>query len=159
MAELGIVAAAAQLLDNSIKVIFKLSWFCSEVRSTSEKLRGLQFELAQQTALSKSLLANLGAFSSVPGTGDLRPIVQGYNHLLDCLHQNLDRFATNENEGQIRRGLNTVRAFHDFPSKEEIRRLCDQLNDRRNLLSVWLGNMNLCEQASIYCAKRGCPSY
>jgi len=140
MAELGIVAAAAQLLDNSIKVIFKLSWFCSEVKSTPEKLRGLQAELAQQTALSKSLLANLGAFSSVSGTGDLRPIVQDYTDLLDCLHDTLAKFAAKENEGQIRRGWNTVRAIH---SKDEIRRLCNQLDDRRNLLSVWLGNMNL----------------
>ncbi|KAK4208663.1 hypothetical protein QBC37DRAFT_452202 [Rhypophila decipiens] len=148
MAELGIAAAAAQFLDHSIKLVFKLSWFCSEVRSTPEKLHALQAEVSQQTSLAQNLLSNLGSSSSsTPGIGDLHQIVQDYTGLLTCISETLDKFSKNMNDGHFRRGWNTVRAIR---SKEEIQQLCTRLNDNRDLLCVWLGYLNLLTTTQVH---------
>ncbi|KAM7220131.1 hypothetical protein V8F06_004459 [Rhypophila decipiens] len=148
MAELGIAAAAAQFLHHSIKVVFKLSWFCSEVRYTPEKLHALQAEVSQQTSLAQNLLSNLGnSSSSNPGIGDLHQILQDYTGLLTCISETLDKFSNNVNDGHFRRGWNTVRAIR---SKDEIQQLCTRLNDKRDLLCVGLGNLNLLTTTKVH---------
>ncbi|KAM7186342.1 hypothetical protein V8F33_011916 [Rhypophila sp. PSN 637] len=148
MAELGIAAAAAQFLHHSIKVVFKLSWFCSEIRSTPEKLQALQAEVSQQTALENNLLSNLiSSSSSTPEIDDLHQIVQDYTDLLAGISQTLARFSNHVSDGQIRRGWNTVSAIR---SKEEIQQLCTRLNDKMDLLCVWLGNLNLLTTTQVH---------
>lgn len=140
---LSISAAVVQFLEISVHLCMKLHSFCAEMRDVPEKLGSLETEITQQIRIAEDIRSSVSGISPALKPSSitlLREILDDYSSKMDQLLRILESVSCAPHNGLLKRSWNALRALD---KKTEILLCCDQLAQKKSLLSIWFGNTNM----------------
>lgn len=143
---LAISAGIVQFTSVALRLCTKLHWFCSEMQDIPNTMAQLHQDLKQQLSMAQDIQAAHGKISHAATTAPattgthLEPILDDYLQAMKALLMTLESVTKKDGMGAFRQGWNAMRAVY---KKNEILLLCDHLDRKKGLISIWLGNANL----------------
>lgn len=144
MAEvLGITAALVQFLDIGLRLSLKIRSFSNEVRDVPQKLNIVRGHVTQHIEVASSIRASIinSSLSLDPSSEALlKTILDEQRKQMELLLQLLDSFTNKADDGLFRRGWNGIQAID---KKKDIESACNRIEAKANLISLWLGNINV----------------
>ncbi|CAN9330023.1 unnamed protein product [Alternaria alternata] len=142
MAEVvGAVAAVVQFVDVALRLSSCLERFCSDVRNVPRRFLQLQIDLRQQIEIAQHIQNDhVPDFATTVSSSTLDAPLLEYISLADELSKTLERLLTRKNDGMLQRGWSGICSLS---KKEEVANICDRLDQKRSILSIWLNAANL----------------
>ena len=151
MAEVvGTVAAVVQFVDVALRLSSCLERFCSDVRSVPRRFLQLQIDLRQQIEIAQHIQNNhVPGFATTVSSLTLDAPLLEYTSLAawrsgsglaEELSKTLEGLLSRKNDGMLQRGWSGICSLR---KKEEVANICDRLEQKRSILSVWLNAANL----------------
>lgn len=140
---LSISAAVVQFLQITIRLCLKLHSFCAEMYDLPERLGSLESDLKQQIQVADDIQ---GLVSGTPpalnssSINSLQAILDDYSRKMEHLLRILNSVSNESHDGFLKRSWNALRALD---KKNAMLLCCDQLAQKRSLLSIWLGKANM----------------
>ena len=142
MAEVvGAVAAVVQLVDVALRLSSCLERFCSDVRNVPRRFLQLQIDLRQQIEIAQHIQNDhVPGFATTVSSLTLDAPLLEYTSLAEELSKTLEGLLARKNDGMLQRGWSGICSLR---KKEEVGNICDRLEQKRSILSVWLNAANL----------------
>jgi len=142
MAEVvGAVAAVVQFVDVALRLSSCLERFCSDVRNVPRRFLQLQIDLRQQIEIAQHIQNDhVPGFATTVSSPTLDAPLLEYVSLADELSKTLEGLLTRKNDGMLQRGWSGICSLR---KKEEVANICDRLEQKRSILSIWLTTANL----------------
>lgn len=142
MAEVvGAVAAVVQFVDVALRLSSCLERFCSDVRNVPRRFLQLQIDLRQQIEIAQHIQNDhVPGFATTVSSPTLDAPLLEYISLADELSKTLEGLLTRKNDGMLQRGWSGICSLR---KKEEVANICDRLEQKRSILSIWLTTANL----------------
>ncbi|CAN9255692.1 unnamed protein product [Alternaria alternata] len=142
MAEVvGTVAAVVQFVDVALRLSSCLERFCSDVRSVPRRFLQLQIDLRQQIEIAQHIQNDhVPGFATTVSSLTLDAPLLEYTSLAEELSKTLEGLLSRKNDGMLQRGWSGICSLR---KKEEVANICDRLEQKRSILSVWLNAANL----------------
>ena len=142
MAEVvGAVAAVVQFVDVALRLSSCLERFCSDVRSVPRRFLQLQIDLRQQIEIAQHIQNDhVPGFATTVSSLTLDAPLLEYTSLAEELSKTLEGLLSRKNDGMLQRGWSGICSLR---KKEEVANICDRLEQKRSILSVWLNAANL----------------
>ncbi|KAG6365656.1 hypothetical protein INS49_007267 [Diaporthe citri] len=140
---LSISAAVVQFLQVTVQLCLKLHGFCADMHDVPDRLGSLESDLKQQIRVAEniqSLVSGTSPALNSSSIDSLRAILDDYSTKMDHLLRILDSVSSKSHDGFFKRNWNALRALD---KKNAMLLCCDQLAQKRSLLSVWLGKANM----------------
>ena len=142
MAEtISAIAGIVQFIDVAVRLSSGLSRLCSDIRDVPQLFHQLRIDLVQQLQVAQEIRTHhLPTFASTVASSTFDSPLLDYIALAEQLHRTLDELLA------ISAGRPFLRSWHNLRSvrkKENILRLCDHLEQKKNTLSLWLSAANL----------------
>lgn len=140
---LSISAAVVQFLQVTVQLCLKLRSFYGEMHDVPERLESLELDLKQQIQVAKdiqNLVSGRSPALNSSSVDSLRAILDDYTGKMDHLSRILDSVSSESDDGFFKRSWNSLRALD---KKNAMLLCCDQLAQKRSLLSMWLGKANM----------------
>ena len=142
MAEVvGTVAAVVQFVDVALRLSSCLERFCSDVRSVPRRFLQLQIDLRQQIEIAQHIQNDhVPGFATTVSSLTLDAPLLEYTSLAEELSKTLEGLLSRKNDGMLQRGWSGICSLR---KKDEVANICDRLEQKRSILSVWLNAANL----------------
>ncbi|CAN9101984.1 unnamed protein product [Alternaria alternata] len=142
MAEVvGAVAAVVQFVDVALRLSSCLERFCSDVRNVPRRFLQLQIDLRQQIEIAQHIQNDhVPGFATTVSSSTLDAPLLEYTSLAEELSKTLEGLLSRKNDGMLQRGWSGICSLR---KKEEVANICDRLEQKRSILSVWLNAANL----------------
>ena len=142
MAEVvGTVAAVVQFVDVALRLSSCLERFCSDVRNVPRRFLQLQIDLRQQIEIAQHIQNDhVPGFATTVSSLTLDAPLLEYTSLAEELSKTLEGLLSRKNDGMLQRGWSGICSLR---KKEEVANICDRLEQKRSILSVWLNAANL----------------
>ncbi|RYN38249.1 hypothetical protein AA0119_g457 [Alternaria tenuissima] len=142
MAEVvGAVAAVVQFVDVALRLSSCLERFCSDVRNVPRRFLQLQIDLRQQIEIAQHIQNDhVPGFATTVSSSTLDAPLLEYISLADELSKTLEGLLARKNDGMLQRGWSGICSLR---KKEEVANICDRLEQKRSILSIWLNAANL----------------
>lgn len=140
---LSISAAVVQFLQITVHLCLKLHSFCADMHDVPERLGSLESDLKQQIQVAEdiqSLVSGMSPALKPSSVHSLRVILDDYSSKMEHLLRILDSVSSESHDGFLRRSWNALRALD---KKNAMLLCCEQLAQKRSLLSIWLGKANM----------------
>lgn len=140
---LSISAAVVQFLQITVHLCMKLHSFCADMHDVPERLGSLELDLKQQIQVAEdiqSLVSGMSPALSLSSIDSLLAILDDYSSKMEHLLQILTSVSSESHDGFLKRSWNALRALD---KKNAMLLCCDQLAQKRSLLSIWLGKANV----------------
>lgn len=140
---LSISAAVVQFLQVTVQLCLKLRSFYADMHDVPERLGSLESDLKQQIQVAKDIQTLVSGRSPALDSSSidsLRAILDDYTGKMDHLARILDSVSSDSDDGFLKRSWNALRALD---KKNAMLLCCDQLAQKRGLLSIWLGKANM----------------
>ncbi|KAI5379167.1 hypothetical protein J4E82_002154 [Alternaria postmessia] len=101
----------------------------------------LQIDLRQQIEIAQHIQNDhIPSFATTVSYSTLDAPLLEYVSLADELSKTLERLLTRKNDGMLQRGWSGICSLR---KKEEVANICDRLEQKRSILSMWLNAANL----------------
>jgi hypothetical protein len=137
----GAVAAVVQLVDVALRLSSCLERFCSDVRNVPRRFLQLQIDLRQQIEIAQHIQNDhVPGFATTVSSSTLDAPLLEYISLADELNKTLEGLLAGKNDGMLQRGWNGICSLG---KKQEVANICDRLEQKRSILSIWLNAANL----------------
>lgn len=108
-----------------------------------ERLGSLELDLKQQIQVAEeiqSLVSGMSPALNPSSIHSLRTILDDYSSKMEHLLRILDSVSSEFHDGFLRRSWNALRALD---KKNAMLLCCEQLAQKKILLSIWLGKVNM----------------
>ena len=138
---IGAVASLVQFLDVAVRLSSRFGRLCSDVRNVPQRFHQLRKDLNQQLHVTQEIRDHhLPTFISMVTLPEFDAFLLEYIPLANELCKALDELFVPDTDGLFQRSWRSLRSVR---KKEEIRHLCDRLEQRKSNLSLWLSAANL----------------
>lgn len=140
---LSISAAVVQFLQITVQLCSKLRSFYADMHDVPERLGSLELDLKQQIQVAgdiQNLVSGASPALDPSSIDSLRAILDDYIRKMETLSRILDSVSSESHDGFLKRSWNALRALD---KKNAMLSCCDQLAQKRSLLSIWLGKANM----------------
>jgi hypothetical protein len=141
MAEvIGATAAVVQFVDVALRLSSCLEHFCSDVRNVPRRFLQLQTDLHQQIEIAQHIQNDhVPGFATTASSLALDTPLLEYIGLAEELNKTLGGLLARKNDGVLQRGWSGICSLR---KKEEVAHICDRLEQKRSILSLWLNAAN-----------------
>ncbi|KAL1800772.1 hypothetical protein ACET3X_001114 [Alternaria dauci] len=134
-------AAIVQFVDVALRLSSCLERLFSDVRNVPRRFLQLQTDLRQQIEIAQRIQNDhVPGFATTVSPSALDPPLVEYISLAEELNKALEELLTRKNDGVLQRGWS---GFCSSRKKEEVAHICDRLEQKRSVLSMWLNAANL----------------
>ncbi|KAI4948215.1 hypothetical protein J4E91_006209 [Alternaria rosae] len=142
MAEVvGAVAAVVQFVDVALRLSSCLERFCSDVRNVPRRFLQLQADLRQQIEIAQHIRNRQSpSFATTVSSSTFDTPLVEYIDLAEELCKRLEALLARKNDGVFQRGWGAICSVR---KKEEVESICDRLEQKKSILSLWLEAANL----------------
>lgn len=140
---LSISAAVVQFLQITAHLCLKLHSFCEDMHDVPERLGSLESDLKQQIQVAEdiqNLISGMSPVLNSTSINSLRAILDDYCSKMEHLLKILNSVTSGSNDGFLKRSWNALRAMD---KKNAMLLCCEQLAQKKSLLSIWLGKANM----------------
>jgi hypothetical protein len=111
------------------------------VRNVPRRFLQLQIDLGQQIEIAQHIQNDhVPGFATTVSSSTLDAPLLEYISLAEELSKTLEGLLTRKNHGMLQRGWSSICSLR---KKEEVANICDRLEQKRSILSIWLNAANL----------------